>query len=155
MTTYKKVRILSLPEAAYLAGLIDGEGTITLTRKTKNANRTIAISISNTELNLLTYSLEIIGAGKIAPKRVTKANHTPAFIYQISGRQALIVIEQILPFLRSYKKERGMLLAKSYIQLTPRNGRYTEELANERELFIKKFFEIRPNENNSRGRVIS
>ena len=33
MAAYKEVRALSVPEAAYLAGLIDGEGTVTLTRK--------------------------------------------------------------------------------------------------------------------------
>jgi hypothetical protein len=33
MTTYRKVRKLNLEEAAYIAGLIDGEGSISLTRK--------------------------------------------------------------------------------------------------------------------------
>jgi hypothetical protein len=30
---YREVRLLSVAEAAYLAGLIDGEGTVTLSRK--------------------------------------------------------------------------------------------------------------------------
>jgi hypothetical protein len=32
-------------DAAYIAGLIDGEGTITLSRKHRNENRQLAISI--------------------------------------------------------------------------------------------------------------
>ncbi len=33
MSTYREVRLLSVAEAAILAGLIDGEGTVTLSRK--------------------------------------------------------------------------------------------------------------------------
>jgi hypothetical protein len=40
---------LSITGAAYIAGLIDGEGTVTLTRKHANENRQLAISISSTE----------------------------------------------------------------------------------------------------------
>ena len=46
------VQTLSLQDAAYLAGLIDGEGTVTLTRKHRNENRQLAGSISNTEKTL-------------------------------------------------------------------------------------------------------
>jgi hypothetical protein len=43
--------------AAYIAGLIDGEGTITLTRKHQNENRQLAITISNTDRALLDFVL--------------------------------------------------------------------------------------------------
>jgi hypothetical protein len=33
MAAYREVRVLSVAEAAYLGGLIDGEGTVTLSRK--------------------------------------------------------------------------------------------------------------------------
>lgn len=33
-------------DAAYIAGLIDGEGTVTLTRKHRNENRQLCVSIS-------------------------------------------------------------------------------------------------------------
>jgi len=48
MTSYKKVLTISKIDAAYIAGLIDGEGTITLSRKHKNENRQLVVSISNT-----------------------------------------------------------------------------------------------------------
>ena len=40
---------LATIDAAYIAGLIDGEGTITLTRLHRNQNRQLVVSISNTE----------------------------------------------------------------------------------------------------------
>jgi len=48
MATYKTVNPFNGIDAAYIAGLIDGEGTITLTRKHRNGNRQLAITISNT-----------------------------------------------------------------------------------------------------------
>ena len=53
MAQYRKVKALTAIDAAYIAGLIDGEGTITLTRKHRLENRQISISISSTEKQLL------------------------------------------------------------------------------------------------------
>lgn len=47
--TFKKVRKLKLTDATYIAGLIDGEGTINLTREHRSENRHLVVSISNTE----------------------------------------------------------------------------------------------------------
>lgn len=47
--TFKKVRKLKLTDAAYIAGLIDGEGTINLTHEHRGENRRLVVSISNTE----------------------------------------------------------------------------------------------------------
>ena len=129
------VKILSAVDAAYLAGFIDGEGTITLSRKHKNENRQLAITISNTERQLLEFCLEAIGAGKITNKRTTKSQHTPSFTYAIYNRQALIVLEQIEPYLRSYKVKRAQIILDKYISLTPRNGKYTEKMLLQRKEF--------------------
>lgn len=65
MVTYKQVRTLSLEEAAYVAGLIDGEGSVSLTRRHRNDKRQLVVSISNTERNLLEYVKQVVGAGRI------------------------------------------------------------------------------------------
>ncbi|MET0015212.1 MAG: LAGLIDADG family homing endonuclease [Sedimenticola sp.] len=57
MAEYKSTNSLSPTDAAYIAGLIDGEGTISLTHRHKNERRQLVISISNTELELLDYAL--------------------------------------------------------------------------------------------------
>ena len=63
MATYREVRTLSLAEAAYLAGLIDREGTVTLSRKHADEHRQLVVSISNTELQILEFVLISAGAG--------------------------------------------------------------------------------------------
>jgi hypothetical protein len=137
------INTLSAIDAAYLAGLIDGEGTITLSRKHKNENRQLAVSISNTERQLLEFSKLAIGVGKITRKRTSKAHHTASFTYAVYNRQALAVLEQIEPYLRSYKVKRARLILEKYVALTPRNGKYTLELMQAREQFEKAVLEIK------------
>ena len=72
--TYQTVKTLLPLEVGYLAALIDGEGTITLSRRNLNKHRALVITVSSTELSILKYVQEIIGVGKIANKRITKAN---------------------------------------------------------------------------------
>ena len=142
--TYRKVRTLNQADAGYIAGLIDGEGTITLTRKHANERRGLAVTISNTERTILQYVLNAIGVGTITNKRAAKANHTPSYTLQVWNRQALALLQQIRPLLKSYKASRANLVLIDYLRLTSRNGRYTERQLAEREEFVRRFFAIRP-----------
>ena len=92
MAIYKTTKQLTPPIAAYIAGLIDGEGTVTLCRKHKNENRQLAVSISSTEKYLLEYVLEVVGTGKITTKKTVKTHHSPSFTYAIYNRQALSLL---------------------------------------------------------------
>ena len=55
MNRYRTVRPLSATAAAYIAGLVDGEGTVTLSRHHAGENRRLAVSVANTELPLLRF----------------------------------------------------------------------------------------------------
>jgi hypothetical protein len=134
MSAYREVRVLSVAEAAYLAGLIDGEGTVTLSRKHAGEMRQLVVSISNTELGILEFARLSIGAGKLTRKRTAKAHHTPSYAYALWNRQALALLAQIEPYLRSYKRERTRLALAHYVRLTPRNGKYTSAIRAEREV---------------------
>lgn len=142
--SYRKTNKLSLADAGYLAGLLDGEGTITLSRRNRNKYRTLVVTVSNTELSILQYVQVTTGVGKITNKRIVKSTHTPSFTYQVANRQALDILGQIAEHLRSHKAVRAQLVPKDYLSLTPRNGRYSTEQLAKRELFIERFFEIRP-----------
>ncbi len=78
---YKEVNLLDQTDAAYIAGLIDGEGTVTLSRRHRNKNRQLVVSISNTDRPLLEYVLNAVGAGKITnikePANLTTPRATP------------------------------------------------------------------------------
>lgn len=138
----KRVRALTTAECAYLAGLIDGEGTITLARKYKGAHRHLLVSISNTERSVLEWVHRVIGAGRITTKRIYKPGHTPSYTYAISNIQALALLEQLAPYLQSYKRRRAELVLLKYKALTPRNGKYSAKVLKQREEFITEFFAI-------------
>ena len=106
---YKKVKDLSPAQAAYLAGLIDGEGTVTLSRRNKNKHRGLVVTISNTEMILLKHVQTVTGVGKITNKRIAQPSHTPSYTYQVTNRQALGLLEQITPYLQSHKSARSRL----------------------------------------------
>jgi len=144
MVVYKIPNQLNATDAAYIAGLIDGEGTITLSRKHRNENRQLAITISNTEKGLLDFVLSTVGAGKITNKRTTHSHHTPSYTYAIYNRQALSLLEQVHPYLRTYKVERSALILRDYLTLTPRNGKYSEEQKLARSQFEAAVLGIKP-----------
>ncbi len=130
--------------AGYVAGLIDGEGTITLTRLHRNENRRLVVSISNNDLALLQFVRKVVGAGRITNKRTYSPRHAPSFTYQLSSRQALALLRQTAKHLRSYKAARARLAMAEYVRLTPRNGKYGPELRAWRFEFEAKLLGIKP-----------
>ena len=139
------IQLLSETDAAYIAGLVDGEGTITLTRKHRNENQQLCVSISSTERQLREFVLNISGVVKITNKRTTSARHAPSFTFAVYNRQALDLIKQILPWLKSYKLQRAALILQDYIPLTPRNGKYSQDLRDRRSAFVEQVLSIKAN----------
>ena len=127
MARYRLVNRLDLPTAAYLAGLVDGEGTVTLTRLHHNENRRLVVCIANNDLSLLKYVRDAVGAGKITGKRTYCRRHSPSFNYQIASRQAL-----------------ELLALENDLKLTPRNGRYSAETRTARLEFENTLLAMRP-----------
>lgn len=147
------IRELSETEAAYLAGIVDGEGTITLTRTHRGEGRRPIVSISSTELPLLQYVQSIIGAGRITGKITARSHHSPSFAYVISSRRALAFLARISGYLRTYKLQRCRLLLDQYLAVTPRNGRYTPAQRAAKERFEARFFALSVRAGTNRGGV--
>jgi hypothetical protein len=134
-----------------VAGIIDGEGTITLTRTHRGESRRPVVSISSTELPLLQYIRSIVGAGRITGKITARDHHSPSFTYVISSRQALALLDQVSVHLRTYKLQRCRLLLDEYLAVTPRNGRYTSAQRAAKALFEKRFFALSIRAGTNRG----
>lgn len=140
----RQQRTLTDADAAYIAGLIDGEGTVTLTRKHRNENRQLAISISSTERNLLDHVLRTLGHGKITNKCTSREHHTPSYTYAVYNQQALNLLREITPWMKGYKAKRAALILRDYQRLTPRNGKYSNELRQTRREFEQAVLAIKP-----------
>ena len=153
MGVYKEVARLSPVDAAYIAGLIDGEGTITLSRRHAKDRRQLVVSIANTEIAILEFVLHCSHAGKITRKRVSAAHHTPSFAFCTSNRQALELLRQVAPYLRSHKRERAQLVLDEYLKAVPRNGKYSPQLEAMRLSFENRFFAMTARSGGDHSRV--
>lgn len=138
------VRAMAVTDAAYLAGLIDGEGTVTLVRRHSRENRRICLSICNTGQDLLEFAKRATGVGHISRRKCSSARHSPAFTWAVWGRQALGILRQCHPWMRSYKRDRTSLALSQYVLLTPRNGKYTTGLRKARTRFEIQLLSLTP-----------
>ena len=109
--------LISQTELAYLAGFIDGEGTITLNYRRDRDSFQPLISITNTDKMIIEWLANIFSGGGITEYNSTHThsfkyeNRKTLYVYQL-GRQSEIVklLESILPYLKVKKKRAELLL---------------------------------------------
>lgn len=124
---------------AYAAGLIDGEGTITLTRN-GNEKRFPVLSIASTTYALVAFMKRLFG-GCITNKRKYKKGHSKSFVWRVRYNRALRALALVLPFmLEPEKVRRGKLVLAKYKSVTAANGKYTKEILKEKARFEREFF---------------
>ncbi len=116
-------------EIAYLAGLIDGDGTISI-HLDRGGHKPV-VSISNTNREVLEWCKNLVGKGSISNKKRYKENHTPSFNLVWVYDTALDIAKKCYPYL-IIKKERAECILR-WKSVVKRNGRYTSK-----ELYRKK-----------------
>lgn len=131
-------------EIAYLAGIIDGEGSIMLTRINKNEYPCPCISISSTDIELLEWVKDKIGAGKINKKKnYNVEKHKTCYTYSIWRDKAIDVMKLISPYLIiNNKRDRAKFIVDNYKTVTIRNGRYNEKTRKAKEQFYMDFMAL-------------
>lgn len=70
-------------ESAYIAGIIDGEGSITLTRIHRNEFRRPCITISSTDKELLLYVQSLTNGDIINKKNYNPSKHKDSYTLSI------------------------------------------------------------------------
>jgi len=83
-------------ERMWLAGLLDGEGSIIKTGRKLEGTR---IVVNNTVKELLDRIKEIAGVGYIYSKIPKNPKHIQTYWWQVCGENARIILKQILPWL--------------------------------------------------------
>lgn len=106
--------------AAYIAGLVDGEGCISVSRthtseSAKGCKRGFAyrssLNITMTNLEILEWIKQITRAGKICSKRVNIAKHKAAWSWTVWSIEASELLQQLLPYLHIKKEQAENLIA--------------------------------------------
>lgn len=131
-------------EAAYIAGIIDGEGSITLTRMHEKEFRRPCISIASTDLELLNYIQSIVGGNINNKKNYNPLKHKNSYTLYIKKKNdVLSILNRVSPYLRVNKKrERALWIIAYYDLVTQRNGKYNIEQLQRKVDFEDTFFSI-------------
>ncbi len=99
-------KILTEAQASYIAGFIDGEGSIMVIGRKYGA--AIRLTASNTKLLVLEWLCEVTGVGQVINTRIQKDNHRAAHNWVVNAQAAEAVIRQIEPYL-ILKREQALL----------------------------------------------
>jgi LAGLIDADG DNA endonuclease family protein len=103
-------------DAAWLAGLVDGEGHIRLDDPNKTGRLYLRICLVNTNYELLERVNEVVGAGTIHTRKKGQEHHKDSWAWQIGGKAAEQVLGQILPWL-IVKREKAVEALTYYSSL--------------------------------------
>jgi len=125
--TYNKCMKLTKVEKAYLAGIIDGEGCISIhkqlgTRQLRKRH-ILYIHIANTDEKLMQYLLNKVG-GNVSRRQVKK-KWKISRVWRIGDNKAKELLKQVYPYLILKRKQAkiGFELRETYNN----NERFTEK----------------------------
>jgi len=100
---------VSVEDAAYSAGIMDGEGSVSLTVNRNVTTRTgrtavapmLIIQVSSTCREVLDWLQLTWGVGSvIVTYRPRRPNHRTAYVWRVRGQAASEMLTQMLPYLR-------------------------------------------------------
>jgi len=128
-------------EKAYIAGIIDGEGTVTLSRAHVEELPAPKVSVANNSLELLKWIKEKVGSGVIIKRSRREPQHKDHYVLDISNNWALNLLVEVKKYL-IIKKPHAELLVSRYKAVTPRNGRYTETMLAEKVKLVSEIREL-------------
>lgn len=137
--TYDKVQPLNLSESekGYLAGIIDGEGTIKVKRALKSWYAPF-VSVTNTDQTLMDYLQQLLGVkgyGHTYHEHRKIPNHKTKYVYNIASVQGVKqILMQIIPLLIIKKKQAKLVL--EFIAIKEEKADYGV-LPREKEIFLE------------------
>lgn len=95
----------SSTDIAYAAGLIDGEGTVSLKKGRRGAWRTPILCMSSTSRELVDFMQTTFG-GWISVKKTMRRHHAPGWFWELHRDSALDALKALLPHIREPAKMR-------------------------------------------------
>lgn len=126
-------------EKAYAAGLMDGEGTITLTRRNRREKyRWPVVSVTSTTIEIIEFLRGFGGSVCARPPR--KSHHKPVWVWSVRSQKAPEFLRMVRPYMvEPSKVRRADMLINDYDAVTCRNGKYTPEKHEKKRVFEAAF----------------
>lgn len=105
-----KAAVMSPTEAAWLGGLLDGEGSIMWANRKVRATSCLRVTVTNTCPALLERVYATVCTGSIVAKPSYSDRHRPSWHWQVHGETARSVLQQILPWLTAKHEQAEMAI---------------------------------------------
>jgi len=126
-------------DLAYAAGILDGEGSICLTKNRARRWPSPQVAVASNDRELLEWLRAQFG-GSISIKQPRRSTHQISYDWKLTDQNALRFLQLVRPYLRIERKiARANLLLEGYLSVTPRNGRYTADMAKQKQALIEQF----------------
>lgn len=131
---------------AYLAGIIDGEGHISINRNKSCPTRRLnpryqaEIIVVNTDIRLMEFLVENVGGSYYKRKKI-KEHHKDTYQWKISSTTARDFCERILPFM-VLKKEQAKCIIQLYKETDYNTRKLSAEDLNKREAIYQKLLAL-------------
>lgn len=131
----------------YISGFFDGEGYITFLKVRFEQEKTPCLGFTNNEINILQEIQEFIYLklgirGFICGRKPRKLNYHSSYDLKYTHLPKILKIINKLVLEHNKKKFRCNLIKTKLQQITPRNGKYTEEMFLKRKQFEQEFFSV-------------
>jgi hypothetical protein len=129
----------------YVAGLFDGEGTVSMAKPSTAEFYVPVLSLSSTDRVLCEVMTTVLGGGNVYEKRqnTRPAHHKRCFEWRWKGAGSLAGMEQLAPHILCPKKRARMaFLLDRYAAVTRRNGKYSAEEAAVKANLHHEFFTV-------------
>lgn len=110
------ISLLSILDRAYIAGLVDGDGCIRITRTGRSKlYKYPEVVVAMTHRGVIRWLKSVLSSGNIQVFNYTQCKKNPQWRKQygvvLTGKRAKLLCEQLLPFLR-VKKRQAVLICQ-------------------------------------------
>lgn len=110
------IKVLTAEQAAYIAGILDGEGSITISKKNDHTGMRRGVcyrpcvSVANTNELLLLWLQATTGLGGISSKAPSNPRHRQAWKWSVWSQQARQLLEVVSPYLLLKREQAELVL---------------------------------------------
>ena len=111
----KRCKELSITDAAYIAGFLDGEGSIMILPRARSIN--VRVTVTNCVRSILDWLVNVTEVGAVGAKPSKNNNARQSYHYVCNAEAALTLLQQVRPYLR-VKTEQADLAITAHAQLS-------------------------------------
>lgn len=117
---------MTVEELAFTAGLMEGEGSVTINTFTKRNKGALIVSCSNTNRELIDF-LNDRWPGYCKPVTGLGPRRKPAWRWTIAALQALAFLEQIEPYVVTWRMKERIETARRWQAIKTKHWRHRTE----------------------------